>query len=101
MNYRIQLTDGARETVSHLSPELKKAVKEGFRFLSSEPRGRSPLVRELLGKWKLRIGRYRIVYKIRPEYKSVIVLAVGHRRDIYEKLRATPVRSPRSHCAFP
>jgi mRNA-degrading endonuclease RelE of RelBE toxin-antitoxin system len=28
--------------------------------------------------------RYRIVYKVAPEKKVIVVWAIGHRRDIYE-----------------
>jgi len=36
--------------------------------------------------WSLRIGKYRVIYSIREEKLQVLVLTVGHRGEIYEKL---------------
>jgi mRNA-degrading endonuclease RelE of RelBE toxin-antitoxin system len=38
---------------------------------------------ELEGAWSARRGTYRILYRIDDERREVIVLRVGHRRDIY------------------
>lgn len=38
---------------------------------------------ELEGIWSARRGTYRILYQIDEEHREVIVLRVGHRRDIY------------------
>ena len=38
---------------------------------------------ELEGIWSARRGTYRILYRIDEERREVIVLRVGHRRDIY------------------
>ncbi len=43
----------------------------------------APLRAELEGIWSARRGTYRILYRIYDEKSEVIVLRVGHRRDIY------------------
>lgn len=40
-----------------------------------------PLRRGLAGLWKLRVGKYRVVYEIEEEQVTVYVLKVGFRRD--------------------
>ncbi len=42
-----------------------------------------PLRRTLKGYWKLRVGDYRVIYKI--EGDNIIILRIGHRREVYEK----------------
>jgi len=42
-----------------------------------------PLRRSLKGYWKLRLGDWRVIYKVQG--KTVIVLRIGHRREVYEK----------------
>ena len=42
-----------------------------------------PLRDELEGVWSARRGTYRVLYRIDDERREVIVLRVGHRRDIY------------------
>ena len=36
-----------------------------------------------VGEWRVRTGDYRVVYEIHDEVLLVLVLAVGHRREVY------------------
>jgi mRNA interferase RelE/StbE len=47
-----------------------------------------PLLRELDGLWKYRVRRFRIVYAIDRKSRVVRLIAVGHRRHVYEELSA-------------
>ena len=50
--------------------------------LTSKPQDfGSPLKGELKGYWKLRIGEYRVIYKIEEDKILVYVIMVGYRRD--------------------
>ena len=62
--------------------DLKKILKR-IELLSENPR--SPGCEKLTGKdrYRLRQGRYRIVYAIRDDELSIWVVKVGHRKDIY------------------
>ncbi|MDA8068713.1 MAG: type II toxin-antitoxin system RelE/ParE family toxin [Actinomycetota bacterium] len=42
------------------------------------------------GEWRVRTGDYRVVYEIHDDARLVLVLAVGHRRDIH---RSEPAAS--------
>ena len=55
-----------------------------FGSLASDPRRRGkPLQRELEGRWSARRGDYRIVYRVDEDTKTVYVLKIGHRADVY------------------
>ena len=43
----------------------------------------APLRDELQGVWSARRGTYRVLYRIDDEKKEVIILRVGHRKDVY------------------
>jgi mRNA interferase RelE/StbE len=43
-----------------------------------------PLTRDLKGLWRYRVGDYRIVAKIEDSRFIVLVLTVGHRREVYD-----------------
>ncbi len=49
-----------------------------------EQQGKS-LSGPLKGYRRLRIGKYRAIYKLNPEQKVVTVIAIGHRKDIYRR----------------
>ena len=44
-----------------------------------------PLVADRKGQWRYRVGDYRIIAKIEDDKLIILVIAIGHRRDIYEK----------------
>jgi len=46
----------------------------------------SPLRRELEGLWNFRVRRFGVVYAVDRSRRIVQVVAVGHRRTIYEEL---------------
>jgi mRNA interferase RelE/StbE len=37
------------------------------------------------GEWRVRTGDYRIIYEIHDGELLVLVVAIGHRRDIYRR----------------
>lgn len=44
-----------------------------------------PLQYSLKGHRRLRVGDYRVVYRIEAEKKEVIIIAIKHRKDIYDE----------------
>ena len=74
--------------IRHLSPDLKRGVKAALRILTIDPDQGVPLTRELEGKWRYRVRRYRIVYEVDLKARVCRVVAVGHRSQIYEELAA-------------
>ncbi len=73
------------EIVRRLAPDLKRSVKQAVRALSAEPGLGEPLQRELEGLWRYRVRRFRIVYRVDRARQILQVLAVGHRRTVYEE----------------
>lgn len=75
--------------------ELKKlgsvAAKDILNYLAEriapcdDPRAFGAALRfDLAGLWKYRVGNYRVVCNIEEESITVLVVHVGHRRDVYE-----------------
>ncbi len=62
--------------------DLRKMLTR-IKSLAADPR--PPGCEKLTGqdRYRLRQGRYRIVYAIRDEERAVTVVKVGHRKDIY------------------
>jgi mRNA interferase RelE/StbE len=82
------------EIIRHLSPDLKRSVKQAIRALSTDPDAGVPLKRELEGLWKFQVRRFRLVYQPDRTRRVLRVLAVGHRREIYEDAVALLHRKP-------
>lgn len=62
---------------------IKKAIEER---LMIDPIGfGKPLRYSLKGHRRLRVGDYRIVYRIHPDKKLIIIIAIKHRKNVYEQ----------------
>lgn len=83
--YRPDIPPHVADVIRKLPPEVKRGVKAAIRALSDEPGGGEPLQRELAGLWKYRVRRFRIVYAVDRRRRVLRIMAVGHRRTVYEE----------------
>lgn len=80
----VRLTAPARRQLDRLPISVAAAVVETLGAIASNPRRLGkPLRFELEGHWSARRGPYRIVYRIDDEARTVSVVAVAHRADVY------------------
>jgi len=61
---------------------IRRAIET--RLLTSPQEYGEPLRRTLKGYWKLRIGDYRVVFKISEDV--ILILGICHRKEIYDKI---------------
>jgi mRNA-degrading endonuclease RelE of RelBE toxin-antitoxin system len=74
----------ARRQIDRLPISVAAAVIETFDVIASNPRRLGkPLRFELEGYLSARRGPYRIVYRVDDATRSIKVVAVAHRSDIY------------------
>lgn len=85
MTYRVEFTASAAKEVRQLDRVVRRRVLVLLQALSDEPRPHG--ARRLRGRdgWRVRIGDYRVLYDIDDEGATVLVVKVGHRRDVYER----------------
>ena len=81
--FRFDIPPHVAEVIRHLAPDVKRGVRAALRALGAE--GGAPLIGELDGFWKYRVRRFRIVYAIDRRERVIRVIAVGHRRGIYDE----------------
>jgi mRNA interferase RelE/StbE len=80
----VRVMPPARRQLDRLPISVAAAVIETLAAIASNPhRLGKPLRFELDGCWSARRGPYRIVYRIDDGARTVSVLAVAHRADIY------------------
>lgn len=87
MNWTIRFTPSAAKAIRKLDPEIRRRVRRALELLTEEPERGKPLQLTLKGLRSWRTGDFRIVYRIVERRIEVIVIAVGHRRDVYSRLR--------------
>lgn len=84
--YRPDIPPHVPEVIRHLPPEVKRGIKAAIRALSDDPAAGEPLQRELEALRKYRVRRFRIVYAVDRPRKIIRIIAVGHRRGVYEEM---------------
>ena len=85
--YRVALTPEAEHFYQNLfysDKSIFKRIELALRSLSKQPFRGKPLQHRYKGCYSLRVGVYRIIYKVEREKVLVIVVDIGHRRDIYQ-----------------
>jgi mRNA interferase RelE/StbE len=87
MKYRLVYTKEAKKNIEKLDPSIRELIEKALETLSLDPfRGRQ-LSYELAGLRSFRTSDYRIIYRIKKRQVLIIVISVGHRREIYKRLK--------------
>lgn len=82
--YEVRLEDSARRFLKKLDKETNKKLIKKFRSLEENPELGKPLTGNLAGLWSLRVGKFRAIYKIQRNELIILVLDIGHRKNVYE-----------------
>ena len=84
MKFRLVYTQRAVRDISRLNPQTKEKIKEALERYSATPLNYAKkMVDPVLGTYRFRIGDYRVIFDI--ESNDIVVLRIGHRRDIYRR----------------
>ncbi len=87
MNYTLFYHSEIGKDISGISKNIKNRVKKAIekKLLFDPIKFGKPLRRSLQGYRKLRVGDYRVIYKI--EKNNIIILKIGHRKEVYNNPR--------------
>jgi len=81
-------TPESARLISKLPPEIKRLVRSSIDTLLTKPTVGTELTGELDGYRSYKVRRYRIIYRVNENESYIEIYHVGHRRDVYETLRA-------------
>ena len=87
MVWQVKFTETAKTQLTKIDQQSQKEIlqylKEKIGTDEDPRRFGASLRRELVGRWKYRIGSYRLICEIQDDVIVVLVLMVGHRSKIY------------------
>jgi len=87
MLYQIVITHPARKQLHKLPAMICERITLAIDGLAVEPRPHGvESVKGLPGTYRIRVGDYRIIYSIQDEKLLILVVRIGHRRDVYRQL---------------
>ena len=88
-NYKVEYTTSAEKTINKLDNQIKKRIKDWIHTNLEgcyDPRWKgSALTGNLSGKWRYRVGGYRIVAEIQDDKVIILIIDVDKRNDVYKK----------------
>jgi mRNA interferase RelE/StbE len=86
--WSVEFDDRVRRELRKLDPPIQREIlsylRERIADLSDPKAFGKPLRKNLAGLWRYRVGNYRLICRIEDERVVVLVLKVGHRREVYE-----------------
>jgi len=85
MIWKIEYNKEAVRNLEKIPVSEKNKIFKGIEELKENPDLGKQLVGPLKGLRSLRIGNYRAIYKKEMQIITIIILAVGHRKNIYKK----------------
>jgi len=87
--WKIEFDADAARDFRKLDPSAQRQIHRYLReriATDEDPRRfGKPLIGDLSGLWRYRVADFRLVCRIEDDHVVVLVLAVGHRRGIYER----------------
>ena len=85
MRYRVILPKSVQKELDRLPDEIANRILARLSLLETNPRPAD--VKKLKGRdaWRIRIGDYRVIYEIHDRILQIIVVTIGHRREVYRE----------------
>lgn len=83
MSYAIFILRRAEKELSQIIEPDRQIIIDSMRKLIVNPRPSGCI--KLAGReaWRIRVGNYRVIYEIDDKKREVLIMHVGHRRDVY------------------
>lgn len=83
MTYTVRIKRSAAMALEGIARADRLRLIEAIDRLADHPAAGGVLKGELSGLRRLRVGSYRIVYEAQTDELTVLVVRIGHRRDVY------------------
>jgi len=83
MRYRVILPKSVQKELDRLPDDVANRILARLTELETNPRPAD--VKKLKGRsaWRIRVGDYRVIYEIHDRVLQIVIITIGHRREIY------------------
>ena len=84
--YKLVIEKYALKNIAKINTSHIPAIKEAIASLALNPRPQGYKKLKGTNAYRIHSGNYRIIYEIHDSIITVVVIDVGHRREIYRRL---------------
>lgn len=81
--YKIQIKRSAAKEIKKISKQYLKKILLKIGELADNPRPDGCIKLTNEEKYRIRVGVYRILYEIKENILTIIIVKAGHRKDVY------------------
>lgn len=83
MTYRIEILRSAQRQLADIDRQDQSRIISAIGQLANNPRPHG--CRKLSGRtgWRIRAGDYRVIYEIHDDRLFIMIVTIGHRRNVY------------------
>ena len=84
MKYKLKIQKNAQKSLAKVSEPFQSKIINKIYDLANNPYYNS---KKLIGReaYRIRVGNYRVIYEINNNELIILVINIGHRKDIYTK----------------
>ena len=89
MSYKVELSKRSYKNLQRLDSNTRQRISHHLELLSENPRNPELNIKKLKGEsllYRLRVGNYRILYRIEDDRLVIVVINIGSRGDVYKDL---------------
>ena len=86
--YTIEFVKSARKEFERLPANIRAKTAEALHLLAQNPYSELLRIKKMKGEsnlYRIRLADYRLVYELRNDRLVVIVIKIGHRREVYRR----------------
>jgi len=83
MNYTVLILRRAQKELAAIANPVYRRLNDAIRALATNPRPAGSAKLTAREGWRIRVGDFRVLYDIDDAAKTVTVLHIGNRRDVY------------------
>jgi len=83
--YRIELRPAAVRALRKLDPPIRRRLQGAIALLAQDPRPPAAQALQARPGLRVRVGDYRIIYTVADDVLLIVVVTLGHRREVYDR----------------
>lgn len=87
MRYEVRFKPAAAKELAKLPRDVQRRLAPKIDGLAANPRPAGAEKLSGQGAWRIRVGDYRVLYAVEDRVLLVLVIHIGNRREVYERLR--------------